>query len=140
MLPEARDRDGLPDSIRFWKTRIDQLDRDATFSVGLIYGPSGCGKSSFVRAGLLPHLGNHVQAIYVEATADETESRLLHSLRKSVRLTGERPLTDTIAALRHGDGLDDDEKVVIVIDQFEQWLHARPEHDDHELIARYPAV
>ena len=134
LLPGARDRDGLPDSIRFWKTRIDQLDRDATFSVGLIYGPSGCGKSSFVRAGLLPHLGNHVQAIYVEATADETESRLLHSLRKSVRLTGERPLTDTIAALRHGDGLDDDEKVVIVIDQFEQWLHARPEHDDHELI------
>ncbi len=117
--PGARDRDGLPDAIRFWKTRIDQLDRDATFAVGLIYGPSGCGKSSFVKAGLLPHLGQHVQAIYVEATADETESRLLHSLRKSVRMAGERPYSRT--QLRHCDtvmGSTTTKKVVIVIDQF----------------------
>ncbi len=134
LLPGARDRDGMPDAIRFWKTRIDQTDRDATFSVGLIYGPSGCGKSSFMKAGLLPHLGKHVNAIYIEATADETENRLLHSLRKSVPMAGERPLTETIAALRHGAGLDDDEKVLIVIDQFEQWLHAHLEHADHELI------
>ena len=31
---------GLPDSIRFWKTRIEETDADNTFSVGLIYGPS----------------------------------------------------------------------------------------------------
>src|SRR5262245_51174974 len=54
LLPGPRDRDGLPDSIRFWKTRIEETDPDATFGVGLIYGPSGCGKSSLVRAGLLP--------------------------------------------------------------------------------------
>ena len=57
LLPGPRDRDGLPDSIRFWKRMIDQIDPDLTFRVGLIYGPSGCGKSSLVKAGLLPRLG-----------------------------------------------------------------------------------
>ena len=41
LLPGPRDRDGLPDSIRFWKTRIEETDADNTFAVGLIYGPSG---------------------------------------------------------------------------------------------------
>src|SRR5262249_4371721 len=44
LLPGPRDRDGLPESLRFWKTRIEAADLDATFRVGLIYGPSGCGK------------------------------------------------------------------------------------------------
>jgi serine/threonine protein kinase len=53
LLPGPRDRDGLPDSIRFWKTRIEELDADQTFAVGLIYGPSGCGKSSLVKSSLV---------------------------------------------------------------------------------------
>ena len=82
LLPGPRDREGLPDSIRFWKTRIEETDPDSTFPVGLIYGPSGCGKSSLVKAGLLPHLSGDVLAVYVEATAEETEARLLNALRK----------------------------------------------------------
>jgi hypothetical protein len=50
--PEAMP-DGLPDSIRFWKYRIESLDPDKSFQVGYIWGPSGCGKSSLVKAGLL---------------------------------------------------------------------------------------
>src|SRR5262249_31461318 len=38
LLPGPRDRDGVPDSIRFWKTRIEETDADNTFRVGLIYG------------------------------------------------------------------------------------------------------
>ena len=68
LLPGPRDREGLPDSIRFWKTRIESTDPDTTFRVGLIYGPSGCGKSSLVKAGLLPRLGKHVLPVYIEAT------------------------------------------------------------------------
>src|SRR5262249_56535553 len=64
LLPGPRDRHGLPDSLRFWKTRIEEADPDQTFSVGLLYGPSGCGKSSLVKAGLLPRLAGHVQAVY----------------------------------------------------------------------------
>src|SRR5204862_3950819 len=82
LLPGPRDREGLPDSLRFWKTRIEETDADATFTVGLIYGPSGCGKSSLVKAGLLPRLAGGVIAVYVEATAGETDTRLLNGLRK----------------------------------------------------------
>ena len=53
LLPGPRDQDGLPESIRFWKHRIED-NNDLTFTVGVIYGPSGCGKSSLVKAGLLP--------------------------------------------------------------------------------------
>ena len=84
LLPGPRDRDGLPDSIRFWKTRIEETDPDKTFSVGLIYGPSGCGKSSLVKAGLLPRLARHVIAVYVEATAEETEARLLEGAAEAL--------------------------------------------------------
>src|SRR5262249_29043625 len=82
LLPGPHDREGLPDSIRFWKKHIEATDADSTFSVGLIYGPSGCGKSSLVRAGLLPRLAEHVIAVYVEATAGGTETRLLNGLRE----------------------------------------------------------
>ena len=106
LLPGPRDRDGLPDSIRFWKTRIEETDPDETFRVGLIYGPSGCGKSSLVKAGLLPRLSDDVIAVYVEATADETEARLLNGLRKRCpALPDDLGLTETLAALRRGQGL-----------------------------------
>jgi eukaryotic-like serine/threonine-protein kinase len=82
LLPGPRDRDGLPDSIQFWKRKIEQIDPDLTFKVGLIYGPSGCGKSSLVKAGLLPRLGKHILPVYIEATPEETEARLLRGLRK----------------------------------------------------------
>src|SRR5262249_41514987 len=80
LLPGPRDRGGLPESIRFWKTRIESTDADSTFAVGLLYGPSGCGKSSLVKAGLLPRLANHVAPVYVEATAEDTGARLLKGL------------------------------------------------------------
>ena len=84
LLPGPRDRDGLPESIRFWKTRIEATDPDTTFRVGLIYGPSGCGKSSLVKAGLLPRLAKHVLPVYIEATPEETEARLLQGLAQGL--------------------------------------------------------
>jgi serine/threonine protein kinase len=135
LLPGPRDRDGLPDSLRFWKSRIEQTDPDETFRVGLIYGPSGCGKSSLVKAGLLPRLAEHVLPVYVEATADQTETRLLHGLRKACpALPNDLDLKDTLAALRRGQGLALGRKVVIVLDQFEQWLHAKKEEENTELV------
>src|SRR6185369_2732041 len=77
LLPGPRDRDGLPEAIRFWKSRIEETTPDRAFAVGLMYGPSGCGKSSLVKAGLLPRLASTVTIVYVEATAAETEARLV---------------------------------------------------------------
>ncbi len=157
LLPGPRDRYGLPDSIRFWKTRIEEMDEANTFSVGLIYGPSGSGKSSLVKAGLLPRLNEEVIVVYIEASAEETEVRLLNVLRR--RLTREwrdasspwsganlpalaqLGLKDTLTALRRGQVFPPGKKVLIVLDQFEQWLHGkasrsrrRPETDSAELI------
>jgi serine/threonine protein kinase len=135
LLPGPRDREGLPDSIRFWKTRIEETDADNTFAVGLIYGPSGCGKSSLVKAGLLPRLSDAVIAIYVEATAEETEARLLNGLRKRCpALPDNLGLKETLAVLRRGLGIPVGKKVVIVLDQFEQWLHAKKEEENTELV------
>jgi hypothetical protein len=84
LLPGPRRGDGLPESVHFWKVRIEELDPDKTFRVGYIFGPSGCGKSSLVKAGLLPRLSKSIVPIYIEATGEETEARLLRG-RKSGR-------------------------------------------------------
>src|SRR5207237_4257150 len=46
LLPGPRDRVGLPDSIRWWKTKIVDTDAIKTFSVAPVYGPLVCGSSS----------------------------------------------------------------------------------------------
>jgi serine/threonine protein kinase len=136
LLPGVRDRDGLPEGLRFWKTRIEILDPDRTFKVGLIYGPSGCGKSSMVKAGLIPRLAKHVHAVYVEATPEETESRLLKVLRKTCPdLSPTLGLVDSITAIRRGRALGHGQKVLLVLDQFEQWLFARRGEQEAELVA-----
>jgi eukaryotic-like serine/threonine-protein kinase len=128
LLPGPRDRNGLPDSLRFWKTRVEERAPGATFPVGLLYGSSGCGKSSLVRAGLLPRLAPHVIPVYVEATPEETEQRLLRGLRAHCPLAGNAGgLKETAAALRRGAALPTGKKVLIILDQFEQWLHAHNE-------------
>jgi serine/threonine protein kinase/formylglycine-generating enzyme required for sulfatase activity len=135
LLPGPRDRDGLPDSIRFWKARVEETDPDQTFPVGLLYGPSGCGKSSLVKAGLLPRLAGHVLAVYVEAAADQTEARLLAGLAKRCPgLPTAGGVKEALAALRRGQGLPAGKKVLIVLDQFEQWLHAQKGAADSELV------
>ncbi len=133
LLPGQRNREGLPESIAFWKQRVEQTDPEQTFSVGLIYGPSGCGKSSLVKAGLLPNLSKDVVAVYLEATPDETETRILRGLEKRLpELSKGQNLTDTLASLRRAQG--GAKKVVIIIDQFEQWLHAHQPDPDSELV------
>jgi formylglycine-generating enzyme required for sulfatase activity len=134
LLPGPRDKDGLPESIGFWMHRIENQD-EATFTVGLIYGPSGCGKSSLVKAGLLPRLSGDVISVHVEATADETESRLLHGLRKRCpSVNQEVGLKDALAALHRNQGGQAGKKVLIIIDQFEQWLHAKRSDESTELL------
>ncbi len=136
LLPGPRDRDGLPESIQFWKRRIEQRDPEMTFRVGLIYGPSGCGKSSMVKAGLLPRLAKHVLPVYSEATSDQTESRVLNGLRKLCPgLPPEAGLVDSLAAIRHGRVLLPAQKVLLVLDQFEQWLHVQRGRANTELVA-----
>ena len=131
LLPGTRTRDGVPASVQFWVRRLEEHDADATFSVGLIYGPSGCGKSSLMKAGVLPHLNSSVKTVYVEATPADTEQRILRGIRKrQVALPKDLDLVRSLQWLRqHGDG-----KTLIVIDQFEQWLHVNEVDPQCDLI------
>jgi eukaryotic-like serine/threonine-protein kinase len=131
LLPGPRDRHGLPESIRFWKNRIEERHGDETFNVGLLYGPSGCGKSSFVKAGLLPRLAEGVVSVCVDAVPDGTGPRILQALRRRLPVVPEAPsLAETFAELRRGGG----PKLVVFLDQFEQWLSAHGGSPDRGLV------
>ena len=134
LLPPPRRPDGLPEIIHFWKVKIGEIDSEKTFRVGVIFGPSGCGKTSLVKAGLLPRLlASIVMAVYVEATADDTESRLLMGLRKHVQdLPPDLDLRNTLSALKERAHVGT-KKVLLVIDQFKQWLHAHRAEQRTEL-------
>ena len=134
LLPDPRDTNGVPESIRFWQSRLNETNEDATFPVGLVYGPSGCGKTSLVKAGLLPLLDDHVVPIFVESTRDDTELRLLKAIRKVYpAIPNALSLPEIIAGLREANWKSADRKIVIFLDQFEQWLHANPMQEGTQL-------
>jgi serine/threonine protein kinase/formylglycine-generating enzyme required for sulfatase activity len=126
LLAGPCDRDGLPEYLRFWKNRIEATDPDRTFRVGLVYGPSGCGKSSMIKAGLLPRLASQrIRHVCIESSPDGTEARLARALRKACpELPAGIDLVESLAELRRGRVLPRAKKVLIVLDQFEQWLSA----------------
>jgi hypothetical protein len=134
LLPGPHDMHGLPVSLAFWKQRIESRQPEDTFAVGLMYGPSGCGKSSLVKAGLLPNLSTSVIAIYVEARGNETESQLLAALARRFPSSSQGDLRSTIRALRRNSSVLGGRKLLIVIDQFEQWLHAGSQHEKSDLV------
>src|SRR5262249_16048671 len=80
-------------------------------------------------------LSADVVAAYVETTALDTERRLLNALRKRCpALPTNLGLKETLAALRRGQAIPVGKKVLIVLDQFEQWLHANKGKEDRELV------
>src|SRR5271157_3192383 len=102
----------------------------------MIYGPSGGGKSSFVKAGLIPLLDRaRVRPIALEATPSGTEELLLSELRRVVpQLPRECNLPDAVAMLRDDPHIRPREKLLLVFDQFEQWLQGRPIEPSAELV------
>ncbi len=136
LLPGPTDRDGMPDSIRFWKTRVEDTSTNGTFPVGLIYGPSGCGKSSLVKAGLIPSLKEHVRVVYFEATPDDTEQRLMRGLVDAMPgLDPELELARVVSLIRRSSELlPPGQKLLVIMDQFEQWLHAHRVLEDTDLL------
>jgi hypothetical protein len=120
LLPGPWDKDGLPDSLLYWKTRIEERDADRTFRVGVIWGPSGCGKSSLVKAGLLPKLDGRILQVYVEATPASTEAALRTRLRHRVPdLPTDWSLGERLATIRQQGTIPSDGKLLLVLDQFE---------------------
>ena len=124
LLPGPFDREGLPEGLRFWKTRIEETDPEMTFKVGLVYGPSGCGKSSLMKAGLLPRLSPKIIPIYLEATPEDTETRLVRAIRKAIPDAEGGSLKEILSVIRRRKLVPTGGKLLLVLDQFEQWLFA----------------
>ncbi len=106
LLPGPRRGDGLPESVHFWKVRIEEMDPDKTFRVGYIFGPSGCGKSS-----LTLFCGEHVQIgdyddrfiLVLELHPGSHASHPVPKVQSAGRaITGEDPLRPFVTLLsRH---------------------------------------
>jgi hypothetical protein len=128
LLSGPFDREGLPEGLRFWKTRIEEPKLEKTFKVGLVYGPSGCGKSSLMKAGLLPRLNRKVISIYIEATPEDTETRLLRAVRKDIPDAEGASLKEVLSTIRRRRLVPSGGKLLLVIDQFEQWLFAEQDY------------
>lgn len=134
LLPGPRDREGLPESIQRWRRWVVQAAGEDHQRIGVVYGPSGCGKSSLIRAGLLPLLPANVRVIAIESTGERTESQLIRKLAAEVpELATGKSLAEQLGQLRRGEGLGEDERVLLVFDQFEQWLHGQVDMDHSEL-------
>jgi formylglycine-generating enzyme required for sulfatase activity len=136
LVPGGKDDLGLPHSIRFWKERIEECGADRPpLKVGLLYGPSGCGKSSLIKAGLLPKLAKSVEPVYLEASSDRTEAELMAAVRSKVQsLPGGLSLSETLTHLRMRPELLAGRKLVLFLDQFEQWLNTRRGDQEGELV------
>ncbi len=137
LLPGPFDRDGLPESLSHWQRWVEHPEEQPELHrIGVIAGPSGCGKSSLIKAGLVPLLDKAmVSTLMIEATIDRTETQLAAALDSRFPvLATELSLTDKLTAIRRGQGLPAGKKLLIVIDQFEQWLHTVHERERPELI------
>jgi formylglycine-generating enzyme required for sulfatase activity len=132
LMPGPKDRDGLPEIVRFWKTRIEATDHQTAFALGLIFGPSGCGKSSLVQAGILPCLADSILPVSIAASSHGTEAELLRRLlQRCPDLAGDEELElgqidlpEALRRLRSGRGRPAGKKLLIVLDQFEQYLQS----------------
>jgi len=133
LLPGPFDQFGLPESLRFWKDRIESPQIEESFRIGLMYGPSGCGKSSLMKAGLLPRLSPKIERVYVEATPEDTPARLLSEVQKIVPEAVKNNLVETLNLIRRRKLVPSGGKLLLVIDQFEQWLHSHDEVAGQEL-------
>lgn len=137
LLPGPYGRDGVPEIVRFWLNKTQPGGPDSNVPIGLIYGPSGCGKTSLVRAGIVPRLSTDVRAIYIQASAAQTEQELCEKLAAAAGPLGARNDTEStdvaerFAQIRRSGK----HRVVIFIDQFEQWLYAHPDCSREKLTA-----
>lgn len=124
LVPGPRDREGIPESIRFWTKRIASRKSDEVFHVGVLMGPSGSGKSSLIRAGVLPLVEREVDVVYVEAKPELLDETLAQHIRR-LGNPNAAPTDPSwmLSRIRESGGTRGGKKLLMVIDQFEQWLN-----------------
>ena len=134
LLPGPTDRLGVPDSLRFWQQAYSDPSRG--LPIGLLYGPSGCGKTSFVRAGLLPRLPEEFEYVRIECSSDNTETEMVRRVTRLLGLSSnsKTDLFELLFQIRTGSVMGRGRRLLIVLDQFEQWLNAHEMEPTSEMI------
>ena len=134
LVPGLRARNNLPETVHRWKIRIEATRLEDSFRVALLYGPSGCGKSSLAMAGILPNLKPDVVPIVVDCAIGDPQGAILNQLNSTwPELENETNLAEAMNALRHRTQANS-QVVLIVLDQFEQWLHTQTNDFDISLV------
>lgn len=124
LLPGLRSRQGYPESIQFWLDRLQGEQSLVRMRIGVLYGTTGSGKSSLIQAGVLPRLPADLTCIIVQASGKRTESDLIREFRRHfLNLPEEITLSQLLRHLRRREPPFANQRVLLVIDQFEQWLH-----------------
>ncbi len=140
LLPPPYWKNGIPEIVQHWKTTLES--DPSTISTGVLLGVSGSGKSSLFRAGVVPLLdrtntGKLIEPVFFQAGFRETEQKLQVALRSKLRLDDSFPQTDSLdeffnCLLTSDHALG--RKIVVIVDQFEQWLQFWDRKPDHDLI------
>ncbi|MEZ6117181.1 MAG: serine/threonine-protein kinase [Pirellulaceae bacterium] len=125
LVPGARDERGLPQPILFWKNRIEDRDIEHRMRVGVLSGSAGGGKTSFVLAGLIPRLADHVSVFYVNGNEADCLDRFKQQASKvEMRIHSELGLAEVFQTLQARD--DTRGQILIVLDHLETALLADP--------------
>ena len=126
LLQGPRERNGVPESLRFWMDGIESNDSTRTFQVGNLFGPSGIGKTSFVKAGLIPLLSDRVSVISIDAKNTLVTNELISSVAGQLPFDSSDVQLDLPAQLHAFRQLlsETSQKSLIVIDHFEYWLES----------------
>lgn len=121
LLPGPYSRSGIPESVRSWTKRLLNRNKGAPMAMA-IYGPSGCGKSSLIKAGVIPKLTKNFISVVLDAVPGETEAHLVRELKTNFSEAVGDTLPELLACIRREQLIPEGGKLLLVIDQFEQWL------------------
>lgn len=125
LVPGSRAPSGLPESVQYWKDWIESYDSSEYGRVGILYGPSGSGKTSLLRAGIVPYLAPDLLPINIECRKGESISQFALQIGQQL---SQQPgnlsvdLASLLLQLRdHSAARNEHRKVVLLLDQFDNW-------------------
>ncbi|MDB4614603.1 protein kinase [bacterium] len=135
LLPGPYNAEGLPESVSVLRERVDNNSTMVPSPVAVVFGPSGSGKSSLVKAGLLPLLPRRISAVCVDASLPNLERQLMTGVSATISKSLDCSLPELFAQVRDTDLIPIENKLLIVVDQFESWLSQQSQLEASELVS-----